>query len=148
MKTVENITLNNDTVATVEARMAYDGFYGEVLMPEEDGGGQKIMKLVVSVDGNSVAGAEAGYLDERRGGILSVLNIKVDEAWRRMGVATAIYNFIETQYGDRILPYPGNEGGAIQQFWYDRLKAEPDVLKAVEKDIGALSMVRCSSFEI
>lgn len=150
METVagDAIILRNELTLIIQSRLAYDGFYGDVLAPEEDGSGQKVLKATVSFDGQIVASASAGYLDDSRGGHLAVLNIMVDPMWRRQGIATAIYDAVESHYGDKVLPYPGNEGGAIQHFWYSRLKTCPDILERVKDDIGRLPDADAPSMEM
>lgn len=137
------VRLGNGAIANLRLETGFDGFYNEVFAPEEDGSGQAIANVTVCVDGQTVASASAGYLNDRRGGHLAMLNIIVDEKWRRQGIATAIYDHVEAHYGNLILPYPGNEGGAIQDFWIDRLKDAPDLLQQYSENIGSTA-ARCS----
>lgn len=94
--------------------------------------------LDVSVfDGEDCLGsAFFSYLCEGHGGHLACFNIYVDEDHRREGIATALYDTASDQFGDIVLPYPGNEGGAIQHFWVERLKDHPDLLDRFRSDIG------------
>jgi GNAT superfamily N-acetyltransferase len=94
--------------------------------------------LDVSVfDGEDWLGAAVfSYLCEGHGGHLACFNIYVNDDYRRQGIATALYNAASEQFGDIVLPYPGNEGGAIQHFWVNRLKEQPDLLDRFRSDIG------------
>lgn len=123
---------------SIKSRFCHDGYYGDVLAHDDEESSQKVLRVDVTLGGDVVANAVAGYLNERRGGHLAVLNISVAHQWRRHGIASKIYNYIESVYGDVVLPYPGNEGGAIQFFWYDRLKSEPVLLASMRENIGVL----------
>jgi GNAT superfamily N-acetyltransferase len=136
----QHVTLSSGTNAVISKRMTYDGFYNEVIdhdmSDDDETTGQRVLKLELSIDGNVVGGATAGYLNMRRGGHLAVLNVCVSDDWRQHGIATALYDAVENHYGDQVLPYPGNEGGAIRKFWVNRLKGEPELLAQFSENIG------------
>lgn len=138
------IVLKDDSTAAIKMRIVPDVFYGDALAADDDGNGQSILELDVYVGGLAIAHAQAGYLAPSHGSHLSMLNIVVAPDWRRKGVASALYDAVEGQYGDSVLPYPGNEGGAIQHFWLHRLKDSPEVLDRVRYDIGNVSGSRAS----
>lgn len=133
------VALKSGLTATIRSRLAFDGFYAQVIAADEDDKGQKLLKMDVLFDDEVIASADAGYLAPSHGGHLAVLNIVVNESWRRLGIATALYDAVERHYGETVLPYPGNEGGGIQHFWLHRLKDFPDVLSRVRDNIGSVA---------
>lgn len=135
--------LKGNNMITLQCTMAYDGFYNDVIASEDEDGeiSQKLLQIVVRQGGEYVGSATAGYLAPSHGGHLAVLNIWVEENFRQQGIATKIYDAVEKHYGDTVLPYPGNEGGAIQHFWVNRLKDRPELLARYAENIGRIKPI-------
>lgn len=117
-------------------REAYDGLYNDVIDHGEEDEGQRLLKVYARHEADGyVALAVFGYLNRERGGHLACLNIWVDEDQRRRGLASAMYDAAESHHCDRVLPYPGNEGGAIRDFWAARLADDPSGLTLYHSNI-------------
>lgn len=128
------IAIKDGRRITIVGKKVWNGFYAGTAAD-----GEKMLDVKVTLDGEYLAGAEAGYLSESYGGGLCVFNIHVEEAFRRLGVASAIYDYVSSSYGGNpVRPYPGNEGGAIRHFWHNRLSSVPDLLALYASDIGPL----------
>lgn len=102
----------------------------------------EMLKVTIRQDDDVVAGGWFSYLCQGHGGHLACFNVFVDERHRRSGLATALYDAASEQFGDAVLPYPGNEGGAISYFWLERLKDCPDLIERFSKDIGGPALTR------
>lgn len=102
------------------------------------------MLAIHILDGDAVvASADFSRLRESHGGHLACFNVNVLESHRRRGLATAMYDAAEERFaGDMVLPYPGNEGGAISDFWVARLKDEPYLLDRYRQDIGGAALLQ------
>jgi hypothetical protein len=120
-------------------------FYADALwtndLDEDDEGnwafpGELLNIDVIAPNGERVGGADFSYLANGHGGHLACFNIALLDAHQRKGLATALYDCAEEIFGDTVLPYPGNEGGAIQRFWLNRLKDEPSLLRRYADNIG------------
>lgn len=100
----------------------------------------EMLRVTVEDQGKQVASLVASYLDPQHGSHLAVFNIFVAPEFRRKGLARAMYDRVEEEFGDRVLPYPGNEGGAIQDFWRSRLRDDPSTLALFRDNIEGNSL--------
>lgn len=78
--------------------------------------GEEIGKAQLSADGN--------FLE----------NIRIDEKYRRKGLATQIYNFIEDRKGINLQPSPVKQSKEVKALWDKRRKIEdlqPEIVKSV-----------------
>lgn len=140
------------TARHIETQWIGGGFYSDALwtrdLPEDADDDDlmaiwphpgEMLKVTAKIEERIVGSAEFSYLAQSHGGHLACFNIYVPEEHRQSGIATALYNMAEEVLGDQVLPYPGNEGGAIKKFWMDRLKNNPDCLRTRAEDIGVSS---------
>ncbi len=136
-----NIVENRLKGFRIRTKWVGGGPYSDALWTN-DGDGDwafpgEMLRVTVEFEGKEVAGLVASYLDQAHGGHLAVFNVGVHPDFRRKGLARAMYDIVEKKFHDKVLPYPGNEGGAIQDFWRNRLKDDPETLNSYRDNIGS-----------
>lgn len=60
-------------------------------------------------------------------------NIKIDEKYRRKGLATKLYDYVENRIGEKLQPSPIKQSVEAQKLWEKRQKVKPTEVKSVEQ---------------
>jgi len=74
-------------------------------------------KFIIEVDGvGEIGSASLNCYDKNFDGCY-LDNIRIDHEYRRIGLATKLYEYIEELIGEKIKPSPIKQSPEIKQFW-------------------------------
>ncbi len=90
--------------------------------PDEDDFGETFLHVYAKVNGHTIGSAQIPYEDSAFRGIV------VDEDFRRLGVATALYNYAEKLFGFKLTPSDTLEPDG-EAFWKARMSESADLLE-------------------
>ncbi len=108
-----NIRIGNN-VFRINKHITTDNFYSDVVSDTDN-----ILSITISDKDKNIAYGDFSY---DKNGDLITLSINVNKDYRRIGLATLIYDEAEKYFGDKLMPSGSFESDEIEKFWINRNK--------------------------